>query len=232
MINRLPGWVWFGGVLLTFCAGMVNAMAYLSFSSQAVSHTTGSITLASVSMATGDWRSVWHLLVVVLAFMAGAFLSGLIVKGESLRLRRGYGVILLLESLLLVGSFWLYQRNSFNGQLVASLACGLQNAMVSTFSGAVLRTTHMTGIVTDIGAKLGRWLRGAPMDKRRLVLYLLLLVGFFSGGWLGARLFQTHQYAGLLVPALITASAGAGYTLYVNRIRRQKKSLFITRIKE
>ncbi|MET4692178.1 YoaK family protein [Endozoicomonas lisbonensis] len=227
MINRLPAWVWFGGILLTFSAGVVNAIAYLSFTNQAVTHVTGSITLASVGMAQGDWLSVGRLLAVVLAFFMGAFLSGLIIKGETLRLGRGYGFILLLESCLLMISLWLYHHSSFSGQLVASLACGLQNAMVSTFSGAVLRTTHMTGILTDIGAKLGRWLRGAPMDKRRLLLYCLLLAGFTTGGAFGALLFTHLLYNSLMIPALITAFAGIAYMIHVIRLRRQQKSLYI-----
>ena len=227
MINRLPAWVWFGGVLLTFSAGMVNGIAYLSFTNQAVTHVTGSITLASVGMAQGDWLSVGRLLAVVLTFFMGAFLSGLIIRGETLRLGRGYGFILLFESFLLLNSLWLYQHSSFGGQLVASLACGLQNAMVSTFSGAVLRTTHMTGILTDIGAKLGRWMRGSPMDKRRLLLYCLLLAGFTTGGAFGALLFTHLLYNSLMVPALITAFAGIAYMIHVIRLRRQHKSLYI-----
>ena len=227
MINRLPAWVWFGGVLLTFSAGMVNAIAYLSFTSQAVTHVTGSITLASVQVARGDWYGAVHLLAVVLAFFVGAVLSGLIIKGETLRLGRGYGFILLLESCLLMISLWFYHHSSFSGQLVASLACGLQNAMVSTFSGAVLRTTHMTGILTDIGAKLGRWVRGAPIDKRRLLLYCLLLTGFTTGGTIGAFLFTRLRYSSLLIPALITAFAGTTYMIHVVRLRRQQKSLYI-----
>ena len=227
MINRLPAWVWFGGVLLTFSAGVINAIAYLSFTNQAVTHVTGSITLASVGIARGDWLNVGRLMAVVLAFFMGAFLSGLIIRGETLRLGRGYGFILLLESCLLMISLWFYHHSSFSGQLVASLACGLQNAMVSTFSGAVLRTTHMTGILTDIGAKLGRWLRGAPVDKRRLLLYCLLLAGFTTGGVFGALLFTHLLYNSLMIPALITAFAGIAYMIHVIRLRRQKKSLYI-----
>ena len=70
MINRLPVWVWFGGVLLTFSAGVVNAIAYLSFTNQAVTHVTGSITLASVGIVQGDWLNAGRLLaVVVLALL-------------------------------------------------------------------------------------------------------------------------------------------------------------------
>lgn len=227
MINRLPIWAWFGGILLTFSAGLVNAVAYLGFANQAVTHVTGSITLASVAMALSDWSSVGHLLAVVLAFFVGAFISGLVIKGDTLRLGRGYGYILLLESALLIISMLLYTRSSFSGQLVASLTFGLQNAMVSTFSGAVIRTTHMTGILTDIGAKLGRWVRGAPMNKRRLLLYIYLLAGFIAGGAAGAFLFLRMHYSALMIPAFITALGGLCYILHVVRLRRQHKSVYI-----
>jgi hypothetical protein len=54
--------------------------------------------------------------------------------------------------------------------------------MAGPFSGAVVRTSHMSGIVTDLGTFLGQWLRGAAADFRRVRLHAALFAGFFGGG--------------------------------------------------
>lgn len=64
---------------------------------------------------------------------------------------------------------------------MASFACGMQNALVTTYSGAVVRTTHLTGLFTDFGIMLGEVLEGKEIDKRRLLLFILIISGFILG---------------------------------------------------
>lgn len=225
MIRRLPAWVWFGGVLLSFTAGMINSMALLSFSNQAVTHVTGSISLLSAALALQEWGYAYHLSLVVFFFFLGAILSGLITRGSKLRMSRRYGVALLIESTLLLIAMELFMHSSFWAQMIASMACGLQNAMVTTFSGAIIRTTHLTGLITDLGAKIGHWLRGGAMDKRRLLLYLLLLGGFVTGGAAGAYLFGIMGYSTLMIPAALTGVSGLSYMIYAMKLRREKQNI-------
>ncbi|MRI33465.1 DUF1275 domain-containing protein [Endozoicomonas sp. OPT23] len=228
MIRKLPLWVWVGGVLLTLSAGLVNSVALLSFSNQAVTHVTGSVTLASTALAQQNWAVLSHLSMVVFCFFLGAVLGGVITRGSRLRLGRRYGVALIVECFLLLVSMMLFKHSSFWGQMFASLACGLQNALVSTFSHAVIRTTHMSGIVTDLGAKIGYWLSGRGIDKRRFALYLLLLSGFFTGGVLGAWCFGLVGYKTLILAALITGLSGILSLIHVMGIRRRSESLVIS----
>ena len=225
MIRRLPAWVWFGGVLLSLTAGMINSMALLSFANQAVTHVTGSISLLSAALVLQEWGYVYHLSLVVFFFFLGAILSGLITRGNKLMMGRRYGVALLIESALLLVAMKLFMHSSFWAQMVASMACGLQNAMVTTFSGAIIRTTHLTGLITDLGAKIGHWLRGGVMDKRRLLLYLLLLGGFIFGGASGAYLFGIMGYSTLIIPAALTGVSGFSYMMYAMKLRREKQNI-------
>ncbi len=67
---------------------------------------------------------------------------------------------MIIESILLFFATVMYAGSSYVGaQYAAACACGLQNGMATRFSGAVVRTTHMSGIVTDIGLLLGNWMR-------------------------------------------------------------------------
>ena len=111
-------------------------------------------------------------------------------------------------------------RNSMNGHYLASCACGLQNAMVTTYSGTVIRTTHLSGMFTDLGIFLGHALRGLPVDRQRLKLCGLIISGFLCGGIAGTIAFRAMSYAALLIPAALTAGASLAYwsyKLWVNR---------------
>lgn len=219
MIRRLPRWAWFGGILLALLAGMVNAVGYLSFDHQAVTHMTGTTTLVGVSAYEGSIDSLVRYVGVLAAFLAGAALSGMVVRESSLQLGQRYGVALLIESALLAAAVPLIHDHVNAGLWVAASACGLQNAMVSTFSGAVVRTTHMTGIITDLGILIGHRLRGLPVDGRRVRLYLLLFASFMGGGFAGAFAFGIWRERTLLAPASLAALTGFGYVLY-RRTRR------------
>ena len=214
MTERLPRWVWTGAVTLACIAGMVNVVGYLGFEHQAVSHLTGTTSLLGAALAEGDWRAVRHLWALLIAFCAGAVLSGLIIQDSTLRLGRRYGVALALEALLLAAAVPLFIAQQLNGALLAAMACGLQNAMVTTYSGAIVRTTHLSGMFTDLGIGLGHLIRGKPLPMRRLMLSGLIISGFLAGGILGASLFARIGYHALLVPAALTGAAGLGYTVF------------------
>jgi uncharacterized membrane protein YoaK (UPF0700 family) len=86
--------------------------------------------------------------------------------------------------------------------------------MISTYSGAVIRTTHVTGTVTDLGALIGQYLRGHSIDKRKIGLYLILLGGFIAGGLIGAYGFLHYSYYVLLIPILATQTLAVLYAWY------------------
>jgi uncharacterized membrane protein YoaK (UPF0700 family) len=214
MITRLPTWVWLGASMLAFVAGMVNVVGYLGFEHQAVTHLTGTTTLLGAAVAHVDTRATGHLLLIVFAFVGGAVLSGFIIQDSTLRLGRRYGVALAIEAGLLIAAVPLFERQQVAGAALAAMACGLQNAMTATYSGALVRTTHLTGMFTDLGVFLGHRLRGVPAEPRRLWLCLTIIGGFLLGGTVGALLFQHLAYRTLYVPAAITGVTGLAYVAY------------------
>jgi uncharacterized membrane protein YoaK (UPF0700 family) len=211
---RLPRWVWIGVVTLACIAGMVNAVGFLGFEHQAVSHLSGTTTQLGIALARGDWRAVRELWGVLIAFSLGACVSGLIIQDSTLRLGRRYGVVLTLESGLLLASIPLFVHDRIWGALLAAMACGLQNAMITTYSGALVRTTHLTGMFTDLGIGLGHALRRMQLPVRRLMLSGLIITGFLGGGVSGAWLFRGLHYRALLIPAALTGLTGTGYVIY------------------
>ncbi|GAB2657791.1 YoaK family protein [Arenimonas aestuarii] len=217
MAERLATWVWAGAAALAFVAGMVNVVGYLGFEHQAITHLTGTTTLLGAALAGGDGGAALQLAGMVLAFVAGAALSGLLIQDSVLRLGRRYGIALTLEALLLAAAAPLFQRGLFAGPLLAAGAIGLQNAMATTYSGAVVRTSHVSGMFTDLGIMLGHALRGLPLARRRLWLCLVIISAFLAGGVAGAFAFAHAGYAALYLPAALTGGTGLAYGLWRRR---------------
>ena len=176
--------------------------------------------MLAAALASLDSAAALHFAAIIGSFMAGALLSGFLIQDSTLQLGRRYGVALLLESLLLCAAVPLLDGDNIFGIYCASCACGLQNAMVSTYSGAVIRTTHVSGMFTDLGIFLGHWVRGLPVDMRRLRLCFLIITGFLCGGTAGAASFHRLGYAALFIPAALTAVTSFAYGTYHLRKRR------------
>ena len=217
MLRQLPRWAWVGGGLLALIAGSINTVGYLCFRHQPITHLTGTSTELGIALARLDAAEVLHWGFVIGAFLFGAMLSGFIVQQRTLQLGRRYGVVLMLESLLLFVATPLIHGESDLGLYLASMACGLQNAMVSTYSGATLRTTHLSGIFTDLGIYLGQRLRGLEVDTLRIQVCLLVASCFIVGAAAGALGFAMVQERVLLAPAALTGIVGLGYAIYRHR---------------
>ena len=217
MASRLATWVWVGAAALACVAGMVNVVGYLGFEHQAITHLTGTTSLLGAALAQGNLRSVLQLAGMLLAFMLGAVLSGLLIKDSVLQLGRRYGVALALEALLLALAVPMFEQGWFLGPLLAAVAIGLQNAMATTYSGAIIRTSHVSGMFTDLGITFGHAMRGLPVDHRRLWLCLVIITAFLAGGVIGALLYGPWQYRALYLPALLTGTTGLLYGIYRHR---------------
>ncbi len=215
MISKLPRWIWTGAWALAFVGGIVNVVGLLGFEHQAVTHLTGTTSMLAAALASLDGAAALHFASIIGSFLAGTVLSGFLIQDSTLQLGRRYGVALLLESILLCVAIPLLQRNNIFGLYSAACACGLQNAMVSTYSGAVIRTTHISGMFTDLGIFLGHTLRGLPVDSRRLRLCFLVISGFLVGGIVGAVAFPRLSYSTLYIPAALTAITSLAYGTYL-----------------
>lgn len=214
VLRRLPRWAWIGGGVLAFIAGIVNAAGYMGFRHQSITNLTGSTSLLGVSLGTGDAGESLHWALAIAAFVAGAILSGLIVQQRTLELGRRYGVALVLESLLLFAAVPLLDGGNSLGLYLASMGIGLQNGMASTYSGMVFRTTHVSGMFTDLGIYIGQRLRGLPVDSLRIRVCVLVTSTFLLGGVAGALLFRVLQERTLLIPAVLTGLCGVTYGIY------------------
>jgi uncharacterized membrane protein YoaK (UPF0700 family) len=86
--------------------------------------------------------------------------------------------------------------------------CGLQNAVITSVSGSVIRTTHLTGPITDLGTGIVRYWTKYPQSNRRETFATLcrfgIIICFIIGSLIGAVLFSKFQFAGFALPVLIS----------------------------
>jgi uncharacterized membrane protein YoaK (UPF0700 family) len=206
------------GFGLAFCAGAINAGGFLAVR-QYTSHMTGIVSAMADHVALGAYDLVWIGAGGLFSFLTGAVCSTVMVHvARRHQLNSEYAFPLLLEALLLLGFGVLGSRLAelrgpfFSVQLpmTVMLLCfimGLQNAVITKLSGAVIRTTHITGVVTDIGIELGQLLvRNEHFNPAHLVTLTWLLLLFFVGGVLGALGFNQLGYVSTVPLALVLVS--------------------------
>ena len=104
---------------------------------------------------------------------------------------------------------------------LAAGASGVQNAMASTYANLVLRTTHITGVATDLGLLLGRLLRTGRVEIWKLGLSVTLLVGFMGGGLAGWAAGQQVGVRASLTIVAMTLLVLSGIYRFAIRVRRR-----------
>lgn len=212
---------------LPFVAGSVNASGFFVVGTY-TSHVTGSVARIGDELAQGHRRAALAALLLIASFFGGAFGASAMADWARRRGRGPYSGSLEIEALVLTvvtalgiaeprGVPWLRTLTTS----LLCLAMGMQNAMVTRLSGAVVRTTHLTGIVTDMGIESWaalKWLRGWRRDHASETLWSVLLryrtypelamlrlhtaifLSFFAGAIAGPALYVRYGYTSMLLP--------------------------------
>lgn len=198
--------------LLCITAGFVNAAGFLAFA-VLTTNVTGHAALFAERIAFQDWKTARVIALWMFLFLAGAFVSSLIVSLVGRNQRFSYVIPILIEMVILFGVALigykydnsLPEKELFAGSLL--FAMGLQNALVSMVSGSVVRTTHLTGTFTDLGIELAQILQkrkeDIPLLKSRIKLRLAIICFFMCGALAGAYLFHYYGFYAFLMPVAI-----------------------------
>ncbi len=228
-------------ISLSWVAGYTNVITFLFCGGIVVSHTTGNITHLGEGVGHREWAATAYFAFLFFAFFLGAVASAWMTELARRRSARSKYILPIAVEVLLLGMVaiglnthlsddlhWSHVLNTGQGLLtlywmtgVASMAMGLQNATITRVSGAVIRTTHLTGVTTDLGielVQLGYWWydklsnRGAnrlwrtlALARRhagteRLALLASVIGSFLFGAVLGTGMYHWKPTAALLLP--------------------------------
>ena len=207
------------GAVLAFVAGATNAGGFLAVGTY-TSHMTGVVSSLADHLVVGNVALAAASLGALAAFLLGAMTTAWLVNwGLREKLKSAYGLPLLLESalLLIFGVFGaaISLWSPFFVPLTVLLLCfimGLQNAVITKISKAEIRTTHVTGPVTDLGIELGKLVyinrtqtslsEPVRANRQKLRLQLILVSSFFIGAVCGAMGFKYVGYISTVPLAL------------------------------
>lgn len=216
-------------LLLAGIAGAVNAISFFAVGTH-TSHMTGNLANVGEYLAYERWELALSAGQLVLAFLLGAMSATVLLDLARHRRRGRHATALLLEALTLASvGYWSSKHPGSPEPTLfwgMAFAMGLQNALVTRVSGAVVRTTHMTGVITDIGIQLvkmmtwvrdgarGHGLAGVVGMVRRLPtaeqfartrLHLGLATSFVFGCTAGPLLYFRFGPAAMAMPCTVLA---------------------------
>lgn len=186
--------------LLSFVAGLVNVIGFLSIQ-KLTTNVTGHFAylIEETLKLNGSLILVYFL--YTFFFLLGAFTSDLLAEiSYGKREYRRFLAPVSLEILILIltayyGPGIIYDHPNI---IAFSLlfAMGLQNAMVTIISNSIVRTTHLTGLFTDLGIELSQFLFYKDKTKRKKLTSSILLrftiINFFFLGGITAGILYTH----------------------------------------
>ena len=225
---------------LACVGGFVNSCGFVLIGTF-TSHVTGNVGRLANDAATGQYAASVAALSMIVSFFAGAFCASVIIESRLLGpTSRSYASALAMEALLLLlFTLLTYVTNTAHARVrdaEAALLCGamgIQNALVTRLSGAVVRTTHLTGVVTDLGIECARWFRfwrsslsmgllfGRNAAERPALPKVLLLgtiaAGFFACASAGAFSATHYRHASMLI-AVVAVLACAVYAGQSERV--------------
>lgn len=208
--------------LLSFVAGIVNVAGFLSIQ-RLTTNVTGHFAFLIEEAVKLNFIQALVFFLYILFFFLGSFCSNLIVEIVSRRSERFIYVIpAIIEILILsfVPLWYQYLSPESNPDIVAYallFAMGLQNSLVTSISNAVVRTTHLTGLFTDLGIELSQLIfYKEKKDKlySSIRLRLTIILFFFLGGVIGGVL-----YSELKLMVLLIASASLVFGLIYDNIK-------------
>lgn len=218
-LNRLlrsQGIVLAGGCALAFGAAFANTGVFLH-TGTSVSHLTGDISRLAIDLVRVTPEVISDLTRVaaaVVSFFAGALLAGLLVHHPTLDFARPYGRIVTGIGATFLAAALLLPQHPRAAIALSAFGCGLQNALATRYRGIVLRTTHLTGLITDFGTMAGMRLRGFDLPRWKVAVPACLTAAFFAGGGCACLTLLVLHLDPVFLAALGYLSAGLGWTLF------------------
>lgn len=206
---------------MAFQAGVINIGGFMACH-RFVSHVTGFAAFFGHELALGNPGAAFGMLIVPLFFLIGVMVSGQLVE---VRLKQNkkpkyyitFGTIFGLALMVAIGGILGYfgdfgeplnDMGNYSLLMLLCLTCGIQNGTITTVSRSVIRTTHLTGITTDLGLGVVRLFNqdkitvDASNEKKATLMRLGIIFFFGLGSVVGGYAFNHFGHAGFIIPVL------------------------------
>lgn len=189
------------GMLTAFTAGMVNVASLILFFSF-TSNVTGHYAILAEEIAKGKWFQVIIVMLWIFLFFAGSFFSNyIIIHGSKRKTYLTHSIPLILEivCLLIVGVYgqFFYKETLMETEILVALllfSMGLQNGLTASISNFVVKTTHLTGLTTDLAVHLSMITLKKYREKQEIRDKIKLMVSIASSYLVGGIIAGSITY--------------------------------------
>ena len=215
---------------LSFVAGIVNIVGVLSVSTL-TTNVTGHFAFLAEEVSLKNYAKALTFVLYVLSFLVGAFTCNFLVELVAKKKPRiTHAIPIFIEISILTTIGFSTHLNPIYIAYALLFSMGLQNALVTYISQSIVRTTHLTGLFTDLGINLSQLFfikKGIEFKRLTKIIFLRIsiILFFFIGGVLGGLLFVSFQLKVLLfaVALLLIALFLDNAIVYYNLTKRKMK---------
>lgn len=195
-------------------SGFLNVLVITLFSTT-VSHVTGLLSYFSIAIVSRDSLKLNIVIVSILSYLIGSILSGFIIGTREFSFKKRYGYITFSIGVLILAAFEVLRTSDVKMVFILAFLMGLQNGMILNFKGVIVRLTHMTGNLTDLGVHIGYILKGKSRENLAQVMVpLVSIIVFVLGATLGGYLFLIIGVRAFTIAAIIYIASGLFYLIY------------------
>lgn len=193
------------GALTAFSAGMVNVISVIIFFAF-TSNVTGHFAILAQEVSKGNWYEALVVFGWIGLFFLGSFTSNFVVINfdkQRAYLAHALPVVLEIVCLLVVGTYiqFFYKETLLETELMVGLmlfAMGIQNGLTATISNGAVKTTHLTGLTTDLGILVSMFskkeYREKPELQDKMRLLLMIMISYIVGGVCAGYIYLTIAY--------------------------------------
>lgn len=202
--------------LLSFVAGLVNVAGFMAVQ-QLTTNVTGHFAFLIDEVFQLEFKKALTFFFYIFFFFFGSFTSNFIIEFYSRKYKSSPFIIpIFLEICILIGmALFGHMLIEYDANLLAYallFAMGMQNSLVTTISNSIVRTTHLTGLFTDLGIEMSQWFFYKKEQQRKQLkssirLRLTIINFFFLGGIIGGIFYTYLQLHILLIAAFALTAA-------------------------
>lgn len=216
--------------LVTFGCGWLNVEIMLNYVPASATHHTGNLTRIAILLFNGDIQLMLSLILVVAVFILGSAISGLVNVKENNHFSAKFGIINIWASVILILLSYFFE-NKIVMLYYCSFLAGCQNGVISQFAS---RASHMSGIATDAGIGLGRFIRdiltGTFGNRKKhfnvFIVKFISIIIFVAGAILGALIApHVSMFCSYLILGLFNVGVSIFYLVMHKKWQREEAYL-------
>ena len=188
MFTKKMVFTYFITVILIFNSGWIDSVVLYNSFGASVAVMSGNLRILGHSISGSDWVFMYKVVVLIVGFVVGAAINGVIMKTDAYVISENHTKTLVLQSaVMLTGTLLIdiFNNHRVIDDLFLAMAMGMQNSFTTLFFGAFARTTHMTGTTTDLGIEIGRVLRGNTDNLWKIPFFVTCMIMFVIGNAAG-----------------------------------------------